>query len=449
MKCKKLAFLLVLVFFPISLAAQNQDSIEGDRQALTDLYSATGGDNWINNSGWLNGDPSDSWFGVQVNSEGRVIRLNLPENNLVGELPSSIGNLNKLEFINIKQNGLTGEIPSEIGNWTNIHTLYLSGREAGELPNPSNRDYHAGKSDNSGNSFSGEFPDVFANFPMLEVFQLSGTDMTKIFHESIGLCTNLIQIEVSWNVNNDQELPSSISELVNLKRLQLRTNNMQGPLPDLSNLTDLRYFHVGNGNNFSGDLPDFSNNTKLRSFNIDQNSFTGEWPHYWNNGEFTTLHGLRASWNSFTGTLHGFENLDLTTFAIDGSNLTGPIPESITTNDRLIILSLGWNNFTGQIPQDGWKDHNRTRYLRFSSNDLTGPIPNELPDSDRLQYLYFQNNNLSGTISTNHAKYADSNTYSRFNWIDISNNRFHEEEYQSLLDELGSSKLIVGDQNPD
>ena len=57
--------LLLLWSFTSTLAfAQNQNSVEGDRQALVDLYYATNGDNWKNSSGWLNGNPSNDWFGI-------------------------------------------------------------------------------------------------------------------------------------------------------------------------------------------------------------------------------------------------------------------------------------------------------------------------------------------------------------------------------------------------
>ncbi|MDX1639052.1 MAG: hypothetical protein R3281_13850, partial [Balneolaceae bacterium] len=59
--------------------AQVPGSVEGDRQALVDLYEATGGSSWDNNSGWLQGNPSDSWYGVEVDADGRVVRLDLAD----------------------------------------------------------------------------------------------------------------------------------------------------------------------------------------------------------------------------------------------------------------------------------------------------------------------------------------------------------------------------------
>ena len=69
MKIKTIGLLVIVflsVFLVEGLFAQTMDSVEGDRRALVDLYNATNGDNWDNNSGWLNGNPSNNWHGIEV-----------------------------------------------------------------------------------------------------------------------------------------------------------------------------------------------------------------------------------------------------------------------------------------------------------------------------------------------------------------------------------------------
>ncbi|MDR8390253.1 fibronectin type III domain-containing protein, partial [Aliifodinibius sp. S!AR15-10] len=136
-------------------------SVAGDRQALMDLYNATDGDGWKNNSGWGSGDPSDSWHGVKVDANGRVVRLDLWKNGLEGTLPASIGNLTKLTYLNVKGNRLTGDIPSEIGNMTSLEWLILSGRNhlqngnpVKEPPQDLNEPYHPGKYNSATNDFT-------------------------------------------------------------------------------------------------------------------------------------------------------------------------------------------------------------------------------------------------------------------------------------------------------
>ena len=59
---------------------------DGEREALITLYEETGGENWTNS--WdLEANPY-TWYGVQVNDSGRVVALDLANNNLAGDFPT-------------------------------------------------------------------------------------------------------------------------------------------------------------------------------------------------------------------------------------------------------------------------------------------------------------------------------------------------------------------------
>lgn len=70
-----------------------------DRAHLEYFYNATNGDGWTAkgdsddnpqgpNTGWLSDAPIGEWFGVTVR-DGRVVRLNLRNNNLTGKIPTT------------------------------------------------------------------------------------------------------------------------------------------------------------------------------------------------------------------------------------------------------------------------------------------------------------------------------------------------------------------------
>ena len=69
-------------------AASGSD--ETDREALVALYNATDGENWPLNKNWLSDAPLGEWQGVTTNDDGRVIGLQLPNNNLAGEIRRSL-----------------------------------------------------------------------------------------------------------------------------------------------------------------------------------------------------------------------------------------------------------------------------------------------------------------------------------------------------------------------
>ena len=107
-----------------------------DRAALVAFYNATDGANWLNNSNWLSSAPTGQWHGVTTDGDGRVIQLDLSENQLSGEIPPELASLANLEWLYLYQNQLSGAIPSELASLANLQVLSLAGNQLrGEIPN--------------------------------------------------------------------------------------------------------------------------------------------------------------------------------------------------------------------------------------------------------------------------------------------------------------------------
>lgn len=61
-----------------------QPSSAADREVLLALYRSTGGADWKNKRKWNTNAPLSKWNGVTVNDQGRVVELDLHDNNLRG-----------------------------------------------------------------------------------------------------------------------------------------------------------------------------------------------------------------------------------------------------------------------------------------------------------------------------------------------------------------------------
>lgn len=57
-----------------------------DRGVLVALFRSTNGAGWKNKDCWDTGAALELWYGVKVNQEGRVVELDLDDNNLQGAL---------------------------------------------------------------------------------------------------------------------------------------------------------------------------------------------------------------------------------------------------------------------------------------------------------------------------------------------------------------------------
>ena len=104
-----------------------------DRLALEALFKSCGGAGWKKKVGWMTDAALGEWYGVEVDAEGRVIKLRLPWNNLAGPLPSELQQLSALQRLYLSRNKLTGSIPADLGQ---LGALTYLGLDVNQLSGP-------------------------------------------------------------------------------------------------------------------------------------------------------------------------------------------------------------------------------------------------------------------------------------------------------------------------
>ncbi|MDE2763297.1 MAG: hypothetical protein OXK74_11015 [Gemmatimonadota bacterium] len=106
------------------------------RLVLQFLYDMTGGAEWKRNDNWGTGADLATWYGVEVDEEGRIKSLSLGDNNLNGAIPPQLGELPALERLDLESNELEGEIPVYLSRLSLLAELRLTNNRGlgGELP---------------------------------------------------------------------------------------------------------------------------------------------------------------------------------------------------------------------------------------------------------------------------------------------------------------------------
>ena len=216
---------------PVAGAARVTVFIDLERDALVALYEATRGRGWRDASRWLSDDPVSEWYGIQTDANGKVVQVNLVNNNLSGSLPPEIEDLTELTLLQLQFNNLSGSIPPEMGNLGNLEQLYLHGNAfAGPIPAELGNLANLGRLHADDNALTGEIPEELGNLSQLWDLSLGGNDL-------------------------DGPFPVVLTRLANLERLFLVGSPHTGPLPDeVGDMAGLQYLHLTNSG-LSGVLP--------------------------------------------------------------------------------------------------------------------------------------------------------------------------------------------------
>ena len=180
-----------------------ESSLVSDKAALVDLYNSTNGASWT--KPWDLAADIATWQGVTVGDtkEGtRVIGLDLRENNLIGAIPASIGNLQYLEVLSLFGNNFNGtQIPLSIGDIHFLRYLYLEDNKLeGVIPEALASLQYLERIHLGNNQFSGEIPAKFGEVATnLYVFGMANNNLTGNLPEKLGSSSVLDFISVEGN----------------------------------------------------------------------------------------------------------------------------------------------------------------------------------------------------------------------------------------------------------
>jgi Leucine-rich repeat (LRR) protein len=434
-----------------------------DSLALVALYNSTDGDNWNPPVNWITADIT-SWDGIYIENN-RVVGIDLPwrnlngtipttisyldslkdlsfhsNQNLIGNLPTSMGNLSalthlgiyntgisgsipaelgqltKLRYCNLSANQLSGSIPAELFTITSLRGLYLfDNRLDGFIPTTIGNLINVIEFSLQGNLLSGSIPDNFTGLDSLQSLFFNNNQLTGSIPASLGSCSELKHLGL-WDNQLTGPIPAEIGNLNNLETMSLWNNQLNGDIPaSIGNLRKLTDLHLGS-NSLSGSIPsEIGNMSALRVLHIENDSLSGEIPS--SIGNLLYLQDLELQGNKLTGNIPVDLGNDTTLVNLNlgGNALSGSIPSSLGSLHNLFYLNLADNTLSGDLPAEFWNLSNlRTCWLFV--NQLTGTLPEQLGNLDSLEILDLGDNKFTGALP------AAFSTLSKLRIVWIGNN---------------------------
>lgn len=246
--------------------------LQRDSLALVDLYNATNGPAWTDRTNWLTG-PVETWFGVTVTG-GRVAEVVLSNNNLVGPIPASIGQLNAVWKLDLGYNHFSGGLPASIGQMSALSVLIMWATElSGPLPAELGNLPNLTQIYMQGNGISGVLPASLGALPALSVLELSGNQLTGPIPPELGAISTLTHLSLGNNLLTGT-LPVELMNLLQLQSLNVQGNQLTGPVPsEIGRLTGLTHLFL-QANQFAGAVPDSMRQlTMLQQLYLSSNQF--------------------------------------------------------------------------------------------------------------------------------------------------------------------------------
>ncbi|WMV54200.1 hypothetical protein MTR67_047585 [Solanum verrucosum] len=268
--------------------------------------------------------------------------------NQLCEFPLPLYNLLSLKGIGLSYNYFSGNLRSNIGDAF-----------------PKEEKINWGM-----NSFTGTFPDSFANASNLQILDLPGNNFTGNVPASLGKVKNLRWLNVNGNQSGSDE-PDNMNFISSLAKC----SNLQNP------------FKLGN--------------SQLGFKQIDRRD------PIFNRKHHETALSLFV-WNTLNGTVpQSLGNCkQLLRLYIGENNLSGIILGQRLSLPSPAHVNISYNSFMGSLPME-IGDITNLASFDLSYNNFSGMIPSTIGKCLALELLYMQHNSFEGSIPY----FADLKTY--------------------------------------
>ncbi|XP_010662758.1 receptor-like protein EIX2 isoform X2 [Vitis vinifera] len=387
-------------------------------------------------SSWSIKEDCCGWRGVHCsNVTARVLKLELAEMNLGGEISPALLKLEFLDHLDLSSNDFKGSpIPSFLGSMGSLRYLNLNdARFAGLVPHQLGNLStlrHLDLGYNSG--LYVENLGWISHLAFLKYLSMDSVDLHREVHwlESVSMFPSLSELHLS-ECKLDSNMTSSLGydNFTSLTFLDLSENKINQEMPNwLFNLSSLAFLSLSE-NQFKGQIPESLGHFKyLEYLDLSFNSFHGPIPT--SIGNLSSLRELNLYYNRLNGTLPTSMGRlsNLMALALGYDSMTGAISEAhFTTLSKLETVQISETSFFFNV-KSNWTPPFQLQFLLISSCKIGPKFPAWLQTQKSLSYLDFSRSGIEDTAPNWFWKFA-----SYIDQIHLSNNRISGDLPQVVL----------------
>ncbi|KAE8689001.1 dicer-like protein 4-like isoform X1 [Hibiscus syriacus] len=321
--------------------------------------------------------------------------LDLSDNLISGPIPESFAELKNLRLLSLMFNEMNGTVPESLAELPSMETLFIwNNFFTGTLPKSLGINSKLRWLDVSNNSFIGSIPPGICTGGKLFKLMLFSNNFTGNL-SPLSNCSSLVRIRVEDN-SFSGEIPLKFSDFPDITYIDLSKNRFTGGIPwDISRALKLQYFSVANNPELGGTIPEnIWSLPFLQNFSASYCNISGNLPPF---RSCKSIVVVQLRMNNISGSIpesisdcHSLEMINL------GSNhLTDNIPKELASLPSLVFVDLSHNDLVGSIPVEFGKSSSLV-LLNVSYNDISGTIPSKKVLRSMGRTAYIGNPELCG-----------------------------------------------------
>lgn len=321
-----------------------------DRSVLVELYVELRGEKWERSDNWLTKEDFCTWYGIECwnigdSKTGRVRKILLPNNGLVGTIPETIYSMHHLTTVDFSRN----EIVLPFKNFAeSLHMFSVN------IARTKTKDFdgieratdffHELFADQT--PLSGTIPTEIMAIGNLRVLSLQECDLSGEIPDELF---NLVKLQELYLSNNNLQgiIPDRWNELESLQVLALAKNQFRGPIPSTfdqaASLTSISLQdQISKGGGLSGSLLPMPTTNTIRTFLLGHNKLEGDLPE----NLLTTVEGdlpitVDLTNNLMTGKIHGtYNRFNRLNLYLEGNFIT-EVEETLCSQENWMQGSVG------------------------------------------------------------------------------------------------------------